>query len=789
MNERILIKMEYDEVRKALMQHCSTSLGKKMAQDLIPEDHLGTINENLEETSEAREMLRLHPDFHLGGVHDLAPYLKKAEREGIIEGPEFLMIYDTIKAGERVTAFFKSLAMEIPILRSYVAGIQTFPTLEQKIRKAITQEGEVSDHASDELLKIRRQLRSLQGKAREKMESMVRNPDIIQYLQDPLISIRNDRYVLPVKQAYRNQIPGIIHDHSGSGATVFIEPIQVIEISNETARYELLEKAEVTRILRVLTQEVDHWGEGLWQTLEMLTFLDFALAKGKLSFAWDCVRPQMNREGRIDIAQARHPLIPGKVVPINIKLGLAFDGMVITGPNTGGKTVTLKTLGLLTLMAQSGLHVPADQANQMGIFEEVYADIGDEQSISQSLSTFSSHMVNIISICKKANEKSLVLLDELGAGTDPTEGAALAMAIIEDLLEKQSKLLVTTHYSQLKSFASNHRRVENASVEFDVDTLSPTYRLLQGVPGRSNAFEISARLGLEEEIISKARGFLSQEEARMEQLLANLEHNQMQAEKDRELIEVMRQDIEGAAERMKLDEEKAKTKAEKILDKARMEALEIIRAARKESESLLKEMKEIQKQVDVEKGQQATLTMKKQLRDKESALSESLSKPKGSGLKDIKEIRVGDTIRLHNIQQKAIVLDVNSNTNEISTQIGIMKLTVKLEDVLSVESAGNVESLQATGAGNLHQQKAMSMSMELDLRGLMVDEAIEVTDKYLDDAFLAGLAQVTIIHGKGTGALRQAINGLLKNHQLVKSHRIGGYNEGGHGVSIVELKK
>lgn len=789
MNERILVKMDYDEIRKALMQYCSTSLGKNMAKELEPDNHLGTINENLEETSEARELLRLYPDFHLGGVHDLGTYLKKAEREGIIEGPEFLEIHDTIKAGERIKLFFKTLVMAIPILQSYIVGIETFPSLEQKIRKAITQEGEVSDHASEALLKIRRQLRSLQGKAREKMESMVRNPDIIQYLQDPLISIRNDRYVLPVKQTHRNQVPGIVHDHSGSGATVFIEPIQVIEINNETARYELLEKAEVTRILRMLTQEVDHSGEQLWKTMEMLTYLDFALAKGKLSLAWDCVRPQMNREGKIEISQARHPLIPGKVVPINIRLGLAFDGMVITGPNTGGKTVTLKTLGLLTLMAQSGLHVPADQASQMGVFEEVYADIGDEQSISQSLSTFSSHMVNIISICKKADENSLVLLDELGAGTDPTEGAALAMAIIEALLEKQSKLVVTTHYSQLKSFASNHRRVENASVEFDVDTLSPTYRLLLGVPGRSNAFEISARLGLEVEVINKARSFLSQEDARMEQLLANLEYNQLQAEKDRELIESMRQDIEDAAERIKNDEEKAKSKADKIIEKARIEALEIIRGARKESESLLKEMKEIQKQVDVEKSQQATLTVKRQLREKEYALNESLIKSKGPHLKGIEEINPGDTVRLHNIQQKAIVLEINKDTKEILTQIGIMKLTVKLEDILSVESVEKEQSIHSTGAGALHQQKALNMNLELDLRGLLVDEAVEATEKYLDDAFLAGLAQVTLIHGKGTGALRQAIQGLLKSHPLVKSFRVGGYHEGGHGVSIVEIKK
>ncbi len=790
MDKKILHKLEYDKIIEMLTKSCSSSLGKALARVLDPSGDLEYIEERQAETTEAREIVRLHPGFTMGGVSDLHPALRKAEAGGIIDPGEFLRLYDTLIAAGRIKKFFSDEGKKYSKLAIYAQMLCNLPGLENRIKKTITQEGEIDDNASKELARIRKQLRSLQGRAREKLEGMVRSAEVQKYLQDMLITIRNDRYVLPVKQEYRQYVPGLVHDQSASGATLFIEPMAVVEVNNEVQRYEAMERTEVIRILRELTVLVESHRQELLDMLEALALLDFILARGKLSAELDCGQPLLNDRGRIKIIQGRHPLIRGEVVPITINLGYDFDALVITGPNTGGKTVTLKTVGLFTLMAQAGLHVPAQTGTEVAVFRNVYADIGDEQSIEQSLSTFSSHMTNIVSILQGMDEQSLVLLDELGAGTDPTEGAALAMAILEQMIQDGVKVIATTHYSELKSFAYNHERVENASVEFDVQTLQPTYRLLTGVPGKSNAFEISRRLGLSADIVERARGFLSREEVRVADLIENLETNQLLSEKDRREAEDLKRMAKGKLLELERKEKELAVKSQQMLQKAKDEALEIVAKARRESESSLKEFRTSLKNapsLQEELGEMQKI--RDSLRHKENELrEETKSLEKGETI-DIKTLEPGDMVIIGRLNQKAQVLQKAKNDDEVLVQAGIMKLTVKARDLRKIPMVKEKEENTVSGVGGIVAGKAREIKSELDLRGLTVDEALAETEKYLDDACLAGLPQAYLIHGKGTGALRAAITELVKTHHNVKSHRMGGYNEGGHGVTVVEFKK
>ncbi len=790
MDKKILHKLEYDKIIEMLTERCSSSLGKALARALSPSGDLEYIEERQDETTEAREIVRLHPGFTMGGVSDLHPALRKAESGGIIDPGEFLRLYDTLIAAGRIKKFFSDEGKKYSKLAIYAQLLCNLPGLENRIKKTITQEGEIDDNASKELTRIRKQLRSLQGRAREKLEGMVRSAEVQKYLQEMLITIRNDRYVLPVKQEYRQYVPGLVHDQSASGATLFIEPMAVVEVNNEVQRYEAMERTEVIRILRELTALVESHRQELLDMLEALALLDFIMARGKLSAELDCGQPLLNDRGRIKIIQGRHPLIRGEVVPITINLGFDFDALVITGPNTGGKTVTLKTVGLFTLMAQAGLHVPAQTGTEVAVFRKVYADIGDEQSIEQSLSTFSSHMTNIVSILQGMDEQSLVLLDELGAGTDPTEGAALAMAILEQMIQDGVKVIATTHYSELKSFAYNHERVENASVEFDVQTLQPTYRLLTGVPGKSNAFEISRRLGLSADIVERARGFLSREEVRVADLIENLETNQLLSEKDRREAEDLKRMAKGKLLELEKKEKELAAKSRQVLQKAKDEALEIVAKARRESESSLKELRTSLKNapsLQEELGEMQKI--RDSLRHKENELrEETKSLEKGETI-DIRTLEPGDMVIIDRLNQKAQVLQKPKNDEEVLVQAGIMKLTVKARDLRKIPMVKEKEEHVISGVGGIVAGKAREIKSELDLRGLTVDEALAETEKYLDDACLAGLLQAYLIHGKGTGALRAAITELVKTHHNVKSHRMGGYNEGGHGVTVVEFKK
>lgn len=788
MEQRVLQKLEYNKIIDRLVQFCSFQLGKELAAALEPSLEIDEINRWLSETTEAKEVLRLFPSFTLGGIRDIRPALKKAQVGGIIEPGEFLHIFDTLLAARRLKEFFNGEGRKYSLLTEYGGILSLFPKLEQRIKKTVTPEGEVSDHASEELARIRRQLRNLQGKAREKLESMVRSLEMQKYLQDPIITIRNDRYVIPVKQEYRSQVPGLIHDQSGSGATLFIEPMAVVEINNETQRYELMEKAEVTRILRQLTQEVHSQGEELEATLEALGQLDFIFAKGKLSGDLDCGQPKMNKSGFLKILQGRHPLIQGRAVPITVHLGKDFDTLVITGPNTGGKTVSLKTIGLFTLMAQAGLHVPAETGTELNVFQEVFADIGDEQSIEQSLSTFSSHMTNIVRILERVDDRSLVLMDELGAGTDPTEGAALAMAILEHLIKAGAKTIATTHYSELKSYAYNHERVENASVEFDIETLRPTYRLLIGVPGKSNAFEISRRLGLPGPLVDRARSFLSREEVRVADLIENLETNQLLSEKDRQEAERLKRLAQARMAQVEKRDQEIHHKSTDIIRRAQAEALEIITRARRESEEILKEIREASKKIKRDNPQELT-ELTRNLRKRETQLQEEVYRDEEQDETGLDKLEPGDLVVIKRLNQKAQVMERPNQNGEVMVQAGIMKLSVKLKDLRRVPEEQSERKGEKTGAGNLMVGKARDIKNELDLRGMTVDEALQETEKYLDDAYLSGIPQAYIIHGKGTGALRAAIGDLVRSHRFIKSARIGGYHEGGIGVTVVEFNR
>ncbi|MGI6226811.1 MAG: endonuclease MutS2 [Peptococcales bacterium] len=787
MNEVTLKKLEFDKIKEKLVNECSSSLGKEIADKLKPITDMEQIALWQAETSEGVLIRRYEPQIPLGGILDIRSQIRKAEIGGILEPEEFLKVLDTLRASRKLRNFILNKKQySCPRMEWWATQLTILTDLENHIDKTISPEAEVRDEASSALLSIRKKIGTLQNRIKERLDNLVKSEHSQKYLQDSIITIRGDRYVVPVKQEYRSQVPGIIHDQSASGATLFIEPMAVVELNNDLRKTFVDERDEVLKILSQLSIEMAQFTEELRTNIDILARIDFIFAKARLSEKLNGVEPKILSDRKVIIKKGRHPLIsPKEVVPLTISLGDAFDLLVITGPNTGGKTVTLKTVGLFILMTQSGLHIPAETGSIMGVFKNVFADIGDEQSIEQSLSTFSSHMTNIVKILNKADESTLVLLDELGAGTDPSEGAALAIAILDYLKARGAKLIATTHYSELKTYAFNEERIENASVEFDVQTLRPTYRLLIGVPGKSNAFEIARRLGLKEEIVIKARSFISQEEHNVAELIESLEANRLASEQSREEAE---KKLKIIAEKLKTIEQKEhnidETTQEKIR-KAEEEALQIIKNARKESETIIKKIRQLA-QDELLKAEQKALELKKELENKENKLtSKVLQGPKLTGPKP-HTLKVGQEVFIPKLNQRATVLTEPNNNEEVQVQAGILKITVKLAEVQLVERK---KETSKSGIGKIVTNKSESIKNELDFRGLNVDEAIPLVDKYLDDAFLSGLSQVYLIHGKGTGVLRSSIRDMLKKHPHVKSMRTGGFNEGGTGVTVVELKR
>lgn len=784
MDIRTLKRLEFDKVLRKLAGQTTSPLGKELALALSPETDVSTILAWQAETTEGRELLRLEPMAEVAGWHDVRGAVQRAERQAVLAAEELLAVGETLAVSRRIKRFFSERSDRYKILADLATVFVSEPVLEKDILNAILPGGEIADQASAELAQIRRSLLREQGRVRERLEHIIRSPGTQKYLQDPIITIRGDRYVVPVKQEFRGQLPGIVHDQSASGATLFVEPMAVVEANNTLRRLVAAEKQEILRILSTLSGQVSTIAQEIRDGLAALGQLDFIMAKARYSQTLKAWSPKRLDGSKLQIINGRHPLLPADAVPATLHLGQNFATLIITGPNTGGKTVTLKTVGLLVLMYQSGLHIPADTNSAMGVFEQVFADIGDEQSIEQSLSTFSSHMTNLVGIIGQAGPDSLVLLDELGAGTDPTEGAALAQAILEKLHGSGAKTIATTHYSELKNFAYNTSGVENASVEFNAETLRPTYKLLIGRPGRSNAFEISTRLGLSEKITDRARSFLTTEQIQVADMILHLEQTQKAAERERQETERLRAEAAALKERYHKLEQDLRHKKETIVTQAHTEAQDLVRAARLEAEDTIKELRSKISAENARGREEAIRTAREKLQKTTEKVHKKKPEPVSEG-EIPRSVRPGEAVFLPQYNQKGHVLAM-SDSDMVQVQVGIMRLTVPIKELRQVKE--EKVQLGQVKVGKVMADKAKSISTSLDLRGMTADEALIEMEKYLDDVFLAGLPRVNLIHGKGTGALRAAIQRELAGHHRVKSFRPGEMGEGGMGVTIVDIK-
>ncbi|MGL5352977.1 MAG: endonuclease MutS2, partial [Clostridium sp.] len=704
---------------------------------------------------------------------------------GVLTAAQLLRIGSMLRCSRRFKDYISRNEDEIayPKLEDLAYILTPIKTLEQEIENAIVSEKEISDRASQTLYGIRKSLKEKNSSVREKINGIVRANS--KYLQDSLYTMRGDRYVLPVKAEYKGSVPGLVHDQSSSGATLFIEPMSLVNLNNEIKELFLKEKAEIERILSALSAKVSDNIEECVNNSKILLELDFIFAKGKYASSLNAICPELSEDRSFDIIQGRHPLIDPKiVVPSDIYLGKEFNTIMITGPNTGGKTVTLKTVGLLHLMALSGMLIPARDGSTISFFKEIFADIGDEQSIEQSLSTFSSHMTNIVSIMENADEDSLVLFDELGSGTDPVEGAALAVAIIDTLRALGARLIATTHYSELKGYALKTEGIENASVEFDIETLRPTYRLLIGVPGKSNAFEISRRLGLGNDVISKAKDYMSDENLQFEDLIRELQEKSILANRDAREAKKIRLEAENIKKKYEEKLDRLEVVRDKAYEEARRDAKDIVANAKEEADDILKAMRELEK-LGIEQGGRKRLEEeRKKLKDNLDDREASLYKMKENKGEAIEKVSLGMEAFLPSLNQKVIVISMPDSRGEVQVEAGIMKINVKLKDLR-----------KSNGVPEKKERKAREVKLNLraiesrvDLRGMDSEEACYTADKYLDDAYLGNLSEVSVVHGKGTGVLRSAINNMLKRHPHVKAYRLGVYGEGGDGVTIVTLK-
>ncbi|AGA67743.1 DNA mismatch repair protein, MutS family [Desulfitobacterium dichloroeliminans LMG P-21439] len=785
--ERVIRKLDFDKILEGLAQLCLLPRAQELAKDMKPFAHLDLVREALEETGEAKSILRVNPLFSVRGAKEIRPLLERCLRGGTLTPDELLQIRDTLKAARYVKQSLLEGKVETPHLKGIMESVLLPKGIEEEISRCITEDGQVADQASPLLTELRRGIGRLQSRIRETLEGIIRNPSYQKILQDPIITQRSERYVVPVKQEYRQAFQGIVHDQSASGATLFIEPMTVVNLGNELREVILKEQREVQRILLLLSARVEGEVEAIAETHEALARVDFILAKAHLSEGMNAGAPILTDKQEISLVQARHPLLTGKVVPLTIELGTRFDTVVVTGPNTGGKTVALKTLGLLAAMAQCGLHIPAESDSRVGVFTQIFADIGDEQSVEQSLSTFSGHMRNIVEIVEKADERSLILLDEVGAGTDPTEGSALAMAIIAQLHERGSRIVATTHYGALKNFAYNTPRVENASVEFDSETLRPTYRLLIGIPGKSNAFYIAGRLGLPEEVLVRARTYVTEREMQVADLIENLEDTQREIDFEKRRAREERQIIEIESLGLKEKSQKLEDEYQGLMAKAKDQATEIVREARREAERLIDELKLALK--EDRKDQQAVDRARQGIRKLSSRVGTSDSQPRASEGVNPEDLKLGQMVYMTKLRQKGQVLKLPNSSGEILVQAGVIKLNVPLSEIrLEKEEKPTRSTRSVISQRKGDMKKAETLRTEIDLRGMMVEEASFELDKYLDDAVLTGVGQVYVIHGKGTGALRNGIQEFLRGHHHVKSFRIGQHGEGDLGVTVVELR-
>ena len=787
MTERSLRVLEFTKIRDRLCELAVSDMGREIAGALVPSANLSEIRYAQEETEEAHVLLSYLGEQPIVPFPDIRQALKLAQIGGMLSPRSLLDVAACMRAARAARDAIVTDRENTPNLRAAASRLSTFRALEQEITNAILSEEEISDHASPELFSIRRHIRQCNERVREKLNAMIHSSAYQKFLQEPIITMRGDRYVLPVKQEYRQSVPGLVHDQSATGATVFVEPMAVLEIGNDLKQWQAKEKAEIERILQSLSARIAPEAEALQNNLDVLARLDFAFAKAALSRRMYGSAPRINEEGYVRIVRGRHPLIdPEKVVPSDIWLGRGFTTLVITGPNTGGKTVTLKTVGLFCLMAQAGLHVPAELGTEVAVFDDVFADIGDEQSIEQSLSTFSGHMKNIVGILSNVTPHSLVLFDELGAGTDPTEGAALAQAILSRLLKMGVRTLATTHYSELKEYAMTTPGVENASVEFDVATLRPTYRLSIGIPGKSNAFDISRKLGLSEGIIDDAKQLLSGEQVRFEDVIANAEYHRQVAERERQIAEEARAEMVAIRNQAEQERAKLERQRDEAIRKAKEQARRILEDARRESETLIAELRRMKK-AGAATPEHEIQRLKGRLNESLDAVSDALAKPVDRVSPPPKHLKPGDRVRIVHLGTEATVLAAPDARGEVQLQAGVMKLKVHLTQLQAAPQEKSAPQKKGGVRSNVNIA-TRAVRQELDIRGMAVDEALPEVDKFLDDAMLSGLGEVSIIHGKGTGVLRAGVQEALRRNPRVKSFRLGVYGEGETGVTVVTLK-
>ncbi len=791
MNSKVLRVLEYNKIIERLTDKATSEQGRKLTAALEPMTDLEAIKKAQTETADALGYLLRKGSTSFGGNKDLGMCIRSLEIGSTLSIAELLRIAAFLENVNRIKSYGRKEREDTPAdsLDEYFESLEPLTPLSNEIRRCILSEEEIADDASPALKKIRRSMAIANDRIHSQLASMI-SGSCRTYLQDAVVTMRNNRYCIPVKSEYKGQVQGMVHDQSSTGSTFFIEPAAVVNLNNELRELEIKEQEEIAVILADLSAQAGAYTELLTGNQKAMTALDFIFAKAALALEQNAAMPVFNTEHQIRIRQGRHPLLDKKkVVPIDIQLGIDFDLLVITGPNTGGKTVSLKTVGLLTLMGQAGLHIPALDRSELSIFEEVYADIGDEQSIEQSLSTFSSHMTNIVSILQQADGGSLCLFDELGAGTDPTEGAALAISVLDHLHGRGIRTMATTHYSELKVYALSTPFVENASCEFSVETLRPTYRLLIGIPGKSNAFAISSKLGLPDHIIEDAKRHITEDKESFEDLLANLENSRVTIEKERLEIAGYKEEVKALKQKLEAKQEKIDQAKEKILRQANEEAREILQNAKELADETIRVFQKAEAGISIKDLEKSRQKVRDKISEKNEKLTLKNDKPTHKVLKPT-QIKPGDSVKVVSMGLKGTVSSLPDKNGNLFVQCGIIRSKVSLNDLVLIEEETiNTGKMQRSSSGKLKMSKSYSISTEINLLGRTVDEALSELDKYLDDAYLAHLPSVRVVHGKGTGALRNAVHNYLRKNRVVKNYRLGEYGEGDAGVTIVEFKE
>ncbi len=791
MNSKVISILEFDKIKDRLAEFASSPLGKDLCLALTPNTDLDTIKKQQTETKDALSRLFKKDNISFGNNKLIIPSLKSLDIGVTLSSVELLKIASFLENVNRIKSYGRKERSDLPddSLSSYFDELQPFTQIAEEIRRCILSEDEISDDASTGLKRIRKSISSINDKIHSQLVSMV-NGTYRTYLQDAVITQRDGRYCIPVKSEHKSQVPGIVHDQSATGSTLFIEPTAIVNLNNQIRELMIEEKKEIEVILSSLSASVGEYSTEIAHNQEIMTSLDFIFAKGRLAMEQNATEPIFNCEHIINIRKGRHPLLDKqKVVPIDIRLGEDFDLLIVTGPNTGGKTVSLKTIGLLTLMGQAGLHIPAGDRSRLSIFHEIYADIGDEQSIEQSLSTFSSHMTNIVKILHSADENSLCLFDELGAGTDPTEGAALAIAILNYLHDRGIRTMATTHYSELKVYALSTSFVENACCEFNVETLSPTYHLLIGIPGKSNAFAISKRLGLSDDIINSAKAQITEDKESFEDLLSDLENSRVTIEKERREIAEYKEKIKSLQSALQNKQEKIQQSKDTIIREANEKAREILQEAKDVADETIRTFQKAGPNASMKELEKSRDKVRNKINDTNNKLTIKSDKPVSKQLKP-NQIKLGDDVKIISMGLKGTVSSLPDQKGNLFVQCGIIRSLVNIKDIILIEESSTFKSsFSKSNTGKIKMSKSFSISPEINLLGKTVDEAIAELDKYLDDAYLAHLPSVRIVHGKGTGALRQAVSNHLRKTKYVTSFRPGEYGEGDAGVTIAVFKE